>query len=225
MDETGTVIDPYTYTGRDFDPETGLLHYRARYYDPTTGRFLGEDPIHFRGGDTNLYGYVLNNPTTFSDPSGLLAVQVVGGIIGAIIGGIAAAHVPGAEPFDVIQGIVIGAGAGVLSTIPIPGVNPLLTGSLAGLLGNLGAQIFVEDKPISRLDPLSAFSSVLAGGFGGATSRELGKALSATDLALSTRKGIQAFGGGLTSSLTDVVLQTLRRSIEQNICLAPANQK
>jgi RHS repeat-associated protein len=43
---------------------------RARYYDPSTGRFLSEDPIGFNGGDFNLYRYVGNNPVLSGDPSG-----------------------------------------------------------------------------------------------------------------------------------------------------------
>jgi RHS repeat-associated protein len=64
--------NPYTYTGREYDPETGLYYYRARYYDPATGRFLQQDPIGFASGDVNLYGYVGNNPINFIDPSGLI---------------------------------------------------------------------------------------------------------------------------------------------------------
>jgi uncharacterized protein RhaS with RHS repeats len=43
----------------------------ARYYDPSTGRFISEDPIGFQGGDINLYAYVQNNPLMRVDPSGL----------------------------------------------------------------------------------------------------------------------------------------------------------
>lgn len=45
-------------------------YYRARYYDPSVGRFLGEDPIGFDGGD-NRYAYAANSANDFSDPSGL----------------------------------------------------------------------------------------------------------------------------------------------------------
>lgn len=45
-------------------------YYRARYYDPTTGRFAGEDPIGFNGG-INMYRYVGNAPVGFDDPTGL----------------------------------------------------------------------------------------------------------------------------------------------------------
>jgi uncharacterized protein RhaS with RHS repeats len=40
-------------------------------YDPTTGRWLMEDPIDFDAGDANLFRYVGNNPTNATDPSGL----------------------------------------------------------------------------------------------------------------------------------------------------------
>jgi len=64
---------PFTYTGREWDKETGLYYYRARYYDPMEGRFISKDPISFKGGDVNLYGYTGNNPINFTDPSGLRA--------------------------------------------------------------------------------------------------------------------------------------------------------
>lgn len=59
-----------TYTGRELDEETGQYYYRARYYDPMTGRFINEDLIGFAGGDTNLYAYVGNSPLMYTDPYG-----------------------------------------------------------------------------------------------------------------------------------------------------------
>ena len=67
---TGSVANPYLYTGRDEDSETELRYYRARYFDPAIGRFLSEDPIGFSGG-VNFYEYVFNNPIKSTDPSGL----------------------------------------------------------------------------------------------------------------------------------------------------------
>lgn len=60
-----------TYTGREWDRETGLYYYRARYYDPNEGRFISRDPIGFVDG-TNLYSYVEQNPVNSTDPTGLL---------------------------------------------------------------------------------------------------------------------------------------------------------
>jgi RHS repeat-associated protein len=67
--ESGADQPGYAFTGREWDPETGLYYYRARYYDPRIGRFVSEDPIGFKGG-MNFYAYVKDSPTQFRDPSG-----------------------------------------------------------------------------------------------------------------------------------------------------------
>jgi RHS repeat-associated protein len=67
---TGSITDPLQYTGREFDPESGIYYYRARYYDPSVGRFISEDPIGFQGG-IDFYAYTLNNPVNWIDPFGL----------------------------------------------------------------------------------------------------------------------------------------------------------
>jgi RHS repeat-associated protein len=59
----------YQFTGRENDG-TGLNYYRARYYNPTTQRFVSQDPLEFGGGDMNLYAYVGNQPTDLRDPKG-----------------------------------------------------------------------------------------------------------------------------------------------------------
>ena len=68
---TGTATNWFRYTARQFDSDTALYYYRARFYDPTTGRFLSEDPIGSKGSGTNFYRYVRNSPIYFTDPSGL----------------------------------------------------------------------------------------------------------------------------------------------------------
>ena len=65
---SGSNGNPYRYTGRDYDSETGLYYYRARYYEPSTGRFMNEDPV--RSG-MNFFAYVHNNAPNFVDPFGL----------------------------------------------------------------------------------------------------------------------------------------------------------
>jgi RHS repeat-associated protein len=66
---SGSLTNPFQYTGRESDTETGLYYYRARYYDQTVGRFISEDPVRFKAG-TNFYRYVENNPARFTDPTG-----------------------------------------------------------------------------------------------------------------------------------------------------------
>jgi RHS repeat-associated protein len=68
---TGNLANPFQFTGRDFDAETQLNFYRARYYDDSVGRFVSEDPSEFEGG-TDFYAYVRNNPATWIDPLGLV---------------------------------------------------------------------------------------------------------------------------------------------------------
>jgi RHS repeat-associated protein len=67
---SGSLTNPFQYTGREFDPETSLYYYRARYYDPTAGRFLSEDPMRFFESP-DFYAYVENNSTNLFDTSGL----------------------------------------------------------------------------------------------------------------------------------------------------------
>ena len=73
----GSATPSYAYTGREWDPESSLYYYRARYYDPTVGRFLRGDPFGYLDGP-NVYSYVGNNPLTYRDPLGLAATQVGG---------------------------------------------------------------------------------------------------------------------------------------------------
>jgi RHS repeat-associated protein len=71
---TEGIFNPFRYTGREQDPETGLYYYRARYYDPSIGRFVSEDPIRFFAG-MNFYEYGFNDPVDSTDPSGLDTLQ------------------------------------------------------------------------------------------------------------------------------------------------------
>ena len=82
LDAQGNVLsksaigNPFLFTGREFDQETGLYYYRNRYYAQTLGRFLSQDS--FPGNPTNprswhRYTYAENNPINRLDPLGLRA--------------------------------------------------------------------------------------------------------------------------------------------------------
>jgi RHS repeat-associated protein len=62
--------NPWTFTGRRLDQETGLMYYRNRMYETGLGRFCQRDPIGYKGG-MGLYTYVSNEPAMLMDPSGL----------------------------------------------------------------------------------------------------------------------------------------------------------
>ncbi|MBI4397802.1 MAG: RHS repeat-associated core domain-containing protein, partial [Candidatus Omnitrophica bacterium] len=67
-------LTTFGYTGEEYDPETGLVYLRARYYDPSLGRFLTRDPVRGNTEETqshNPYAYVQNNPVNYVDPTGM----------------------------------------------------------------------------------------------------------------------------------------------------------
>lgn len=70
---SGSTVNPYLYTGQQFDSLSGLYDLRARYYDPTSGRFTSRDTasIDFSNPvELNRYSYAQENPTNVTDPSG-----------------------------------------------------------------------------------------------------------------------------------------------------------
>ena len=67
---SGSLTNFFRYTGREFDTETGLYFNRARYLDPTTGRFISEDPFKEVLRGLNFYTYVRNDPVGYTDPNG-----------------------------------------------------------------------------------------------------------------------------------------------------------
>ncbi|GAB4190210.1 MAG: hypothetical protein Tsb002_17970 [Wenzhouxiangellaceae bacterium] len=75
------VAQPYGYTAREQDVESNLYYYRARYYDPRTGRFVSVDPSEYASGDFNPYRYVASDPVRGIDPEG--EIGIVGGLIAA----------------------------------------------------------------------------------------------------------------------------------------------
>lgn len=77
LSDTHPGFQPFGYAGGLYDRDTKLTHFNARDYDAATGRWTTKDPLGFGAGDPNLYGYVLQDPINWLDPSGLQA-QVSG---------------------------------------------------------------------------------------------------------------------------------------------------
>ena len=70
---------PFGFAGGIQDWDTGLVHFGAREYDPQVGRWLSKDPLLFNGDSANLYGYTVNDPVNFVDPTGLSGIGITGG--------------------------------------------------------------------------------------------------------------------------------------------------
>ncbi|MBI5311218.1 MAG: hypothetical protein HZB14_09395 [Actinobacteria bacterium] len=68
-------FQPFGFAGGIYDVDTGLMHFGAREYDAGLARWTASDPIGFEGGDSNLYGYVLQDPVNAVDPEGTFSVK------------------------------------------------------------------------------------------------------------------------------------------------------
>jgi RHS repeat-associated protein len=126
---TGSATNWYRYTARQFDSDTALYYNRARYYDPTTGRFLSEDPIRFKDG-ANFYSYVHDSPPDFTDPSGLATLVILSGSVDS-------------NPFGHIA--VATTGAGVYSYGTSQPYGSSLDSFLQSQLANRNVQLLIFD--------------------------------------------------------------------------------
>ena len=98
--DSGTFDVNHKYTSQEFDSETDLYYYRARYYDPELGRFIQADStaVSLRNPQTfNRYSYVLNNPLRYTDPTGNFECEGFLGCIGAGLSAIGDAIVSGIQ--------------------------------------------------------------------------------------------------------------------------------
>ncbi|MEL6977031.1 MAG: RHS repeat-associated core domain-containing protein, partial [Bacteroidota bacterium] len=139
------------YTGHEHFFEVGLIHMNGRMYDAKLGRFLSPDNFvqePFNTQSFNRYGYVLNNPLKYSDPSGEFFVAAA--IIGAIIGGVSQALKPGANFGSILGGVVVGAISGALG---------------AGVTNGVAGGGFFGGEFITTMGFGSGFAAGFSGGF------------------------------------------------------------
>jgi len=61
---------PYKFTGKEEDPETGLIYFGARYYDAAVGIWHGVDPLSYKYPNRSSFAYCANNPIIYKDPDG-----------------------------------------------------------------------------------------------------------------------------------------------------------
>jgi RHS repeat-associated protein len=87
--DTNPGFQPFGFAGGLTDPETGLVRFGARDYDPRVGRWTSKDPIGFDAGDQNLYAHVAADPVNAADPTGLWTVSL--GVTGSAAVGLGGA--------------------------------------------------------------------------------------------------------------------------------------
>jgi len=112
----GSSFTRYGFTGRELENSTGLMFYRARWYDSNQGRFLTEDPSGMSDG-ANLYHYVINSPLVYRDPLGLVALANLGRAVAGVIG-----NTLGAIGAGVLIGSTGGAGTVLVGAIGVKSV-------------------------------------------------------------------------------------------------------
>ncbi|WP_218915034.1 RHS repeat-associated core domain-containing protein [Desulfurivibrio alkaliphilus] len=119
LQDTNPGFQPFGFAGGLHDRDTNLTRFGARDYDPQTGRWTAKDPILFAGGDTNLYGYVLNDPINWIDPEGLwyIDLNLTGSARGSLGPGGTIGLQIGASGINFYYGFGLGMGAGVSATL------------------------------------------------------------------------------------------------------------
>jgi RHS repeat-associated protein len=73
-------LNPWRYSSKRVDAETGFSFFGRRYYAPELGRWISPDPLGY-ADHTNLYAYVHNNPLCYADYDGLFSVSAAWGTI------------------------------------------------------------------------------------------------------------------------------------------------
>jgi len=156
-----SVENSFTFAGQFGVKQAGndLLYMRNRFYSPSTGRFITEDPIGFAGGDISFYRYVLNDPVNLVDPDGLIGKFLFEQFISRSVTSISNAYLdiepPGRRIISVgLGGVVGGAVTGAVFGTPVVGLGAVPTaiiGGVAGLSSGLIIQTTIEAAGLGQV--------------------------------------------------------------------------
>lgn len=203
----GSSVLAYLYTGQEYDTETGLYNYRARFYDSGLGRFYGPDPA---GQQPSPFAYAGNDPILFSDKTGsifgiddLLIGLAIGALIGAAIGAVAGGisyavtHSNDFSVGDFFKNIGIGALTGAVSGAVGFGVG-------AGVSSAVTAGVTTLSVSAGQSVITSVASGVISGAVGGAAASVSGQLLNnaLTGQSLGAGLGEAALTGALIGGIT-----------------------
>jgi RHS repeat-associated protein len=218
-------VNPFQFSTKYRDAETGLLYYGYRYYRPGTGSWLSQDPLE-EIGSRNLYQYVANNPIVLTDYLGMLELQVwqriknglisggsgaatgagTGALVGAgvgAIGGLGAGAAPGAGAGAILGGIGGGIGGFINGVLRDPNTTTgvLVTqGAIGGVVGGITGGVGGGLSGTTGLLVPSLSSGIAGTSAGGAASATLGTTLSTTTLSTVNSVGITTAAATIASS-------------------------
>jgi RHS repeat-associated protein len=131
---------PFGFAGGLHDCDTGLVRFGYRDYDPDVGCWTAKDPIFFAGGDTDLYGYVLNDPVNLADPNGLYTWPYTWkGWAGAILIPVGVGVIAAGSPVIGVGVMVVGAGFTVWDLLE--GINQATADTKASVREMIKAKI------------------------------------------------------------------------------------
>ncbi|MCY2990852.1 MAG: hypothetical protein NTY19_23695, partial [Planctomycetota bacterium] len=175
--------DRFKITGREWDVETGLYYYRARYFDPRQGRFVSADPLGFAAGDVNLYRYVGNAPVILRDPLGLEPIgysvilqqdmAVGGAAVGAVMGYVCsyleewcqsgdATRATASGNLGMLQGAALGASLGYAAG-SASALSKLVATSAGGAFGGLYLGTIPADLSVAGIRVGCLVAGILVG--------------------------------------------------------------
>jgi len=186
-----TEKDPYLFTAKELDEETGLYYYGARYYDPRTSVWQSADPIiwdylngaHgqgvYRPANLGLYTYSYNSPVVYNDPDGRCPMCITG-LIGAAIGGVIGAGIEGWHQ--------VATGNYDLASMGAAAAGGAVAGGLAG--ATMGMSLIAEGGAAAAVG-VTAVSSAA----GGSTTRALmGEEVNAKTVVTDATVGVITHG-------------------------------
>ncbi|MDY3488842.1 polymorphic toxin type 23 domain-containing protein [Riemerella anatipestifer] len=211
---SSNLITDRGYTSHEHLAEVGLIHMNGRLYDPLLRRFLNADENIQDGFNTqnyNKYGYVLNNPLMYNDPSGeifffAILTPILGEVLAGVVAGAIAGAIVGATSYVLsavissnwnwggfAKSILMGAISGAISG----GMNPGIFSSAAGTLYRMGGQAISSILPswnisIGNFD--FNFSPSIAIGKGWGFGANISATFRSGDFAISAGIGIMNYG-------------------------------
>jgi RHS repeat-associated protein len=137
-------FQPFGFAGGLYDPDTRLVRFGARDYDPETGRWTAKDPIRFKGADSNVFEYALGDPVNAFDPNGkIIPVVVAGGVVGGATVGAVIGAVTGAT-----RAMLTGQSAG---TVAASAARSAAIGAIVGGATGFGAAAALTSLQVSAV--------------------------------------------------------------------------